>query len=253
MQTFDIFEDIAKRTDGEIYLGVVGPVRTGKSTFIKRFMDLLVLPRITDPYDRERSRDELPQSGAGRQIQTTEPKFVPSEAVTIALDEATAASVRLVDCVGYTVEGAIGYLLDEGPRMVVTPWFDEPIPFQRAAEIGTQKVIEDHSTIGIVVTTDGSITEIPRRAYVDAERRVIDELKAIGKPFVVVLNSTRPEGSVCRELAEQLSETYGTPVVPLDCMNMSEEEAIGLFKSVLYEFPVREVNIRIPRWIAELS
>ncbi|NLH12859.1 MAG: stage IV sporulation protein A [Firmicutes bacterium] len=253
MQTFDIFEDIAKRTDGEIYLGVVGPVRTGKSTFIKRFMDLLVLPRITDPYDRERSRDELPQSGAGRQIQTTEPKFVPSEAVTIALDEATAASVRLVDCVGYTVEGAIGYLLDEGPRMVVTPWFDEPIPFQRAAEIGTQKVIEDHSTIGIVVTTDGSITEIPRRAYVDAERRVIDELKAIGKPFVVVLNSTRPEGSVCRELAEQLSETYGTPVVPLDCMNMSEEETIGLFKSVLYEFPVREVNIRIPRWIAELS
>jgi len=253
MQTFDVFEDIARRTDGEIYLGVVGPVRTGKSTFIKRFMDLLVIPRITDPYDRERSKDELPQSGAGRQIQTTEPKFVPSEAVTIALDEATTASVRLVDCVGYTVEGATGYLLDDGPRMVVTPWFDEPIPFQRAAEIGTQKVIQDHSTIGIVVATDGSITEIPRRAYVEAEKRVVAELKAIGKPFVIVLNSTRPQSSVCRELAEQLSETYGKPVVPLDCMNMTADEAIGLLQSVLYEFPVREINVRIPRWVAALN
>lgn len=253
METFDIFEDIAQRTDGEIYLGVVGPVRTGKSTFIKRFMDLLVLPKITDQYDRERSRDELPQSGAGRQIQTTEPKFVPSEAVTIALDEATTASVRLVDCVGYTVEGATGYLLDEGPRMVVTPWFDDPVPFQKAAEIGTHKVIQDHSTIGIVVTTDGSITEIPRRAYVEAERRVVDELKAIGKPFIIVLNTTNPRGPVAQDVSTQLSEIYGRPVVPLDCMNMTEQEAIGLLQRVLYEFPIREVNVRIPRWVAELS
>jgi stage IV sporulation protein A len=253
MDTFDIFEDIAKRTDGEIYLGVVGPVRTGKSTFIKRFMDLLVLPKITDQYDRERSRDELPQSGAGRQIQTTEPKFVPSEAVTIAIDEATRASVRLVDCVGYTVEGATGYLLDEGPRMVVTPWFDEPVPFQRAAEIGTQKVIQDHSTIGIVVTTDGSITEIPRRAYVDAERRVVDELKALGKPFIIVLNSTNPRGPVCQDLSARLSAEYDKPVVPLDCMNMSADEIVELLRRILYEFPVREVNVKIPRWVAELS
>jgi stage IV sporulation protein A len=253
MDTFDIFEDIAKRTDGEIYLGVVGPVRTGKSTFIKRFMDLLVLPKITDQYDRERSRDELPQSGAGRQIQTTEPKFVPSEAVSIAIDEATRASVRLVDCVGYTVEGATGYLLDEGPRMVVTPWFDEPVPFQRAAEIGTQKVIQDHSTIGIVVTTDGSITEIPRRAYVDAERRVVDELKALGKPFIIVLNSTNPRGPVCQDLSARLSAEYDKPVVPLDCMNMSADEIVELLRRILYEFPVREVNVKIPRWVAELS
>jgi stage IV sporulation protein A len=253
METFDIFEDIARRTDGEIYLGVVGPVRTGKSTLIKRFMDLLVLPKITDQYDRERSRDELPQSGAGRQIQTTEPKFVPSEAVAIAIDEATEASVRLVDCVGYTVEGAIGYLLDEGPRMVVTPWFDEPVPFQRAAEIGTQKVIQDHSTIGIVVTTDGSITEIPRRAYVDAEHRVVDELKSLGKPFIIVLNSTNPRGPVCQDLAARLSAEYDKPVVPLDCMNMTAEEIVDLLRRILYEFPVREVNVKIPRWVAELS
>ena len=210
MEKFDIFRHIAERTGGDVYIGVVGPVRTGKSTFISRFMDLVVLPNMKDAYEKERTRDELPQSGAGKTIMTTEPKFVPGEAVEIALAEKARAAVRMVDCVGYTVPGALGYEEANFPRMVRTPWFEEEVSFQKAAEIGTQKVIQEHSTIGLVVTTDGSITEIKREDYVDAERRVIAELRELGKPFIVVLNSTHPESDDTRGLGETLAAAYAT-------------------------------------------
>jgi len=218
MEKFDIFRHIAERTGGDVYIGVVGPVRTGKSTFISRFMDLVVLPNMKDAYEKERTRDELPQSGAGKTIMTTEPKFVPGEAVEISLAEKARAAVRMVDCVGYTVPGALGYEEANFPRMVRTPWFEEEVSFQKAAEIGTQKVIQEHSTIGLVVTTDGSITEIKREDYVDAERRVIGELKELGKPFIVVLNSTHPESDDTRGLGETLSVAYDVPVIPVDCL-----------------------------------
>jgi stage IV sporulation protein A len=255
MEKVDIFSDIAERTGGDIYLGVVGPVRTGKSTFIKRFMDLLVLPNIQDVFERERAKDELPQSGAGKTIMTTEPKFIPSEAVEIIIRDNIHMNVRMVDCVGYAVEGAIGYAAEYGdePRMINTPWSEAAIPFQEAAEIGTRKVITDHSTIGIVVTTDGSIAEIPREAYIDAEERVITELKQLGKPFIVILNSTRPYAEHTMELSRSLEENYNVPVLPVDCMEMSSEDIMQILEEVLYEFPVAEVNIELPKWVEELD
>ncbi len=253
MESFDIFRDIATRTGGDIYIGVVGPVRTGKSTFIKRFMDLLVIPNIRDVYDKQRSVDELPQSGAGRTIMTTEPKFVPSEAVDVAIEENVKVRVRLVDCVGYTVEGALGYEEEAGPRMVVTPWFDYEVPLEEAAEFGTRKVISDHSTLGLVILTDGTITEIPRANYVPAEKRVIGELQELGKPFVAVLNSVKPWARETQDLAARLAEEYQVPVIPLDCMRMDVEDVKGALREVLYEFPVREVTVRLPIWLNELS
>lgn len=252
MERFDIFKDIAERTGGDIYLGVVGPVRTGKSTFIRRFMDLMVLPNIKNHHERERAKDELPQGGAGRTIMTTEPKFVPNEAIEICIDDRIRFKVRLVDCVGYTVSGAVGYADGEGPRMVRTPWDEEPMPFEEAAEMGTRKVIADHSTIGVVVTTDGTIAEIPREGYEPAESRVISELKELGKPFVVVLNSTNPQAEPALRAAEEIRARYDVPVVPLDCQNMDQEDLNEVLEEVLFMFPVRELAIDLPRWVDEL-
>lgn len=255
MQNYDIFSDIAERTGGDIYFGVVGPVRTGKSTFIKRFMELLVLPNISNVFERERARDELPQSGAGRRITTTEPKFIPSEAVEVILKDTIHMNVRLVDCVGYSVTGALGYEGEEEdePRMVHTPWNDEPIPFEEAAEIGTRKVIADHSTLGIVVTTDGSISDIARENYIEAEQRVISELKEIGKPFVILLNTTRPYAENTMELSRSLGDEYHVPVIPVDCMEMNLNDISQILEEILYEFPVAEVNIELPKWVEELD
>jgi stage IV sporulation protein A len=253
MEKYDIFRDIAERTGGDIYLGIVGPVRTGKSTFIKRFMELLVLPNIVEFHERERAQDELPQSGAGRTIMTTEPKFIPSEAVEISVREGIDIRVRLVDCVGYAVPGALGFEEEDGPRMVITPWFDEEIPFQEAAEIGTRKVITDHSTIGIVVITDGSITDIERDNYLEAEERVIFELKELNKPFLIVLNSLKPYSPETLALAESLSEKYNVSVIPVNCHSMEYDDLIRILQQSLYEFPVTEVNINLPRWIEELD
>ncbi|RNC28036.1 MAG: Stage IV sporulation protein A [Candidatus Dichloromethanomonas elyunquensis] len=254
MQNYDIFSDIAERTGGDIYFGVVGPVRTGKSTFIKRFMELLVLPNISNVFERERARDELPQSGAGRRITTTEPKFIPSEAVEVILKDTIHMNVRLVDCVGYSVEGALGYEGEEDePRMVHTPWNEEAIPFEEAAEIGTRKVITDHSTLGIVVTTDGSIAEIPRENYLSAEQRVISELKEMGKPFMIILNTTRPYAENTLELCRSLEGEYKVPVVPVDCMEMNLNDISQVLEELLYEFPVSEVNIELPKWVEELD
>jgi len=248
-----ILNDIAERTGGDIYLGVVGPVRTGKSTFIKRFMEMMVIPNIKDAYDQERAKDELPQSGAGRTITTTEPKFVPNEAVEISTNNGISLKVRMVDCVGYSVDGALGYEENEEPRMVRTPWFDYEVPFEEAAEIGTRKVIADHSTIGLVVTTDGSISDIPRKNYEEPEERVITELKELNKPFIVILNSTRPYDRETMNLAEELSEKYGVSVIPTDVSLMSVDQMLGILEEVLYEFPVQEVNIKLPRWVDELD
>ena len=237
---------------GEYLLRRCRPVRTGKSTFIKRFMDLLVLPNIEDIHVKERMKDELPQSGAGKMITTTEPKFVPEEPIEIVLEENIKFKVRLVDCVGYTVPGAKGYLDEDGPRMVMTPWFDHQIPFQEAAELGTRKVISEHSTIGLVILTDGSVTDIERDDYVEAEERVIAELKELEKPFIVVLNTDQPHSQQTLELAETLEDRYGVKVVPLDCLRMTQNDILSLLREALYEFPVREINFRYPRWIEEL-
>lgn len=249
----DIYSNIAKRTDGDIYIGVVGPVRTGKSTFIKKFMESLVIPNITSEFRKERAIDELPQSAAGKTIMTTEPKFIPEEAVEVKLSDNATFNVRMIDCVGYIVPEAIGYIENEAPRMVMTPWFDEEIPFAMAAEIGTQKVIKEHSTIGLVVTTDGSITDIPREEYCDAEERVINELTEINKPFVIVLNCLDPKSSSAQKLAAELAEKYNTPVIPVNCLELDEQGISDILKQVLYAFPVKEVNISMPKWITSLD
>ena len=248
-----LYQDISNRTDGDIYIGVVGPVRTGKSTFIKNFMDLLVIPNIDNSYKRERALDELPQSASGRTIMTTEPKFVPNEAVEITLDNNVKFRARLVDCVGYLVNNAIGYLEDDIPRMVKTPWSDEEIPFGDAAEIGTKKVIQDHSTIGILVTTDGSFSGISRDDYILAEERVVRELKEINKPFVIVLNTVAPYSDYSRDLANSLEEKYGCPVIPTDCSNLSLYDINEIFSKVLYEFPIERINISYPKWVDALD
>ncbi len=252
MEKIDIIKSLGERTGGDIYLGVVGAVRTGKSTFIKKFMETLVVPNITDEYEKKRCLDELPQSAQGKTIMTTEPKFVPSTAAKIEIDT-FSANIRLVDCVGYVIPAAKGYEDENGPRMVTTPWYEEKIPFIEAAEIGTEKVIRDHSTIGIVVTTDGSIGEIPRNEYVEAENTVINELREIGKPFIVLLNSTHPMLPETERLAEKLFETHAVPVMPVSIETMGEKEIYSVLREALYEFPVLEVNVNMPEWIGCLK
>ncbi len=253
LEKVDIFKDIAERTGGDIYLGVVGAVRTGKSTFIKKFMESIVLPNMANEADRIRAIDELPQSASGRTIMTTEPKFVPNTAVQILVSEGLHVNIRLVDCVGYAVEGAKGYEDEHGPRMIHTPWFDEPIPFQEAAEIGTRKVIQEHSTLGVVITTDGTISEIPRSSYVFAEQRVIEELKEVGKPFIVVINSQKPNSEPARELREELQNRYDVPVMTMSVADSTEDDMISILREVLYEFPVHEVNVNLPSWVMVLD
>ncbi|NMB27163.1 MAG: stage IV sporulation protein A, partial [Tissierellia bacterium] len=252
MEKFDIYKDIAERTDGDIYAGVVGPVRTGKSTFIKRFMELLVLPNIENKYKKERAKDELPLSGSGKTIMTTEPKFVPNEAVELTLKDNVKFKVRMVDCVGYLVKGALGHIEDNIPRMVTTPWYEKDIPFEEAAELGTRKVITDHSTIGLVITTDGSITDIERSNYIKAEERVISELKELEKPFVIILNTKHPNLDSTMALRESLEEKYGVSVVTVDCLNMEIEDVEKVFEKLLFEFPVKEITINLPGWIEGL-
>jgi len=252
MEKIDIIKSITERTGGDLYLGVVGAVRTGKSTFIKKFIENLVVPNIDDEYERKRCLDEIPQSAQGKMIMTTEPKFVPSNAANISIDE-FSCNVRLVDCVGYVIDGAKGYEDENGPRMVKTPWYDEEIPFVEAAEIGTTKVIKDHSSIGIVVTTDGSFGEISRSNYVEAEARIVSELKEIGKPFIVVLNSSHPTLPETERMAEKLHEEYGVPVLPLSVEAMNEKEVYSVLRESLYEFPVTEVKVNMPDWIACLN
>lgn len=253
MEKYNIYQDIAERSDGDVYIGVVGPVRTGKSTFIKRFMDLLVIPNIENVYQAERARDELPQSAAGRTIMTTEPKFIPNEAVSVSLGDNANLKVRMIDCVGYIVDGSLGYIEEDAPRMVNTPWFEKPIPFYEAAEIGTKKVITEHSTIGLVVTTDGSITEIKREDYISAETRVINELKAINKPFVILLNSTAPRSDKTQALRNELEAEHGVPVIAVNCEELNSEDINHIIETVLFEFPLREINIRMPGWIESLG
>ncbi|MEX2355416.1 MAG: stage IV sporulation protein A, partial [Thermaerobacterales bacterium] len=253
MEHTDLMQDIATRTSGDVFIGVVGPVRTGKSTFIKKFMDLLVLPRITDDAMRRRALDELPQSGAGRTVMTVEPKFVPDDAVALEVQEGLTIRVRLADSVGFPVEGARGYDEDEGPRMVLTPWFEDAIPFEEAAEVGTRKIIADHSTLGVVVTSDGSIGELPREAFIAAEERTIREVNELDRPFVVVLNSSDPTGSYASDLAGELTERYGAPVIPQDCLNMTEADVFAILKELLYEFPVSEFHVHLPSWVDELA
>lgn len=252
MEKYDIIKDISQRTGGDIYLGVVGAVRTGKSTFIKKCIENLVVPNIKDEYDKKRCLDEIPQTAQGKTIMTIEPKFVPSNAATIGVEDFTA-NIRLIDCVGYVIDAAKGYEDENGPRMVRTPWYDEEIPFVEAAEIGTEKVIRDHSTIGIVVTTDGSFGEIARNEYVSAENQVVNELKELGKPFIVVLNSSHPTHPDTEKLAEDLRGEYGVPVVPVSVETMGEKEVYNILKEALFEFPVLNVNVNIPDWIACLS
>lgn len=252
MDKFEVIKSLSERCGGDVYLGVVGAVRTGKSTFIKKFMESLVIPNIEDEFERKRALDELPQSAAGKTIMTTEPKFVPATAANICVDN-FSAKIRLVDCVGYVIDSAKGYEDENGPRMVMTPWYSDPIPFVEAAEIGTEKVIRDHSTIGIVITTDGSIGDIPRNDYVKAEEMVVNELKEIGKPFIVVLNSVHPMLPDTERLANNLKDSYGVPVIPISVENMQEKEMISILKEALYEFPIEQVKVNMPEWIAILN
>ena len=252
MDKQEIIKNIAKRSGGDIYLGIVGAVRTGKSTFIKRVIETLVVPNIEDEYERKRALDEIPQSAAGKTIMTTEPKFVPNNAAKLKIDDFTC-NVRLIDCVGYMIDKAIGATDENGPRMVKTPWYNEEIPFTEAAEIGTEKVIKDHSTIGIVITSDGSIGEFERNDYLEAETRVINELKSIGKPFIVVLNSTHPSLPETERLSETLREEYNVPVLPISIEAMTEKDMYNILREALYEFPVLEVKVNMPEWIAILN
>ena len=253
MPEHSIYKDIAERTGGDIYVGVVGPVRSGKSTFIKRFMEAVVLPNMGEGYSRERARDELPQSAAGKTVMTTEPKFIPEEAVPIVLDNNAQMRVRMIDCVGYLIPEAMGAIEEGQPRMVRTPWREEPMPFAEAAEMGTHKVITDHSTIGMLVTTDGSIGEIARESYEEAEERIVRELKTLGKPFAVILNSARPESESARALAYELEEKYGVPVALVSCIDLDAEDIRHILGLVLEEFPVAEITIRMPEWMNALD
>lgn len=252
MEVFDVYRDIKARTNGEIYLGIVGPVRTGKSTFIKRFMDLLVLPKMEDDHSRERTRDELPQSASGRTIMTTEPKFVPKDAAEISLLDDVKVKVRLIDCVGYMVEGASGHMENEEERKVKTPWFEYEIPFTKAASIGTQKVIHDHATIGIVITTDGSICDLKRGNYMTAEEKTIRELQSIGKPFLVLVNSKKPYGTEAKQVAEEIQEKYKVTAMTVNCEQLREEDIHRIMERVLFEFPISEVQFYIPKWVEML-
>ena len=252
MTQTSIYSDIAERTGGDIYIGVVGPVRTGKSTFIKRFMDTLVLPGIEDEYSRDRARDELPQSAAGKTVMTTEPKFIPNEAVELHLGNASFR-VKMIDCVGYIVPGALGHTENDAPRMVMTPWSDEPMPFETAAEIGTRKVINEHSTIGILVSTDGSIGELPRESFAETEKRVVNELKAQNKPFVIVLNSATPSSAESLDLAQSLEDEYGIPVALVSCPELDENDIRKILELVLLEFPIKELRFELPKWMTCLD
>lgn len=253
MTNTDIYKDIAARTGGAVMIGVVGPVRTGKSTFIKRFMDTLVIPNIEDDYARERARDELPQSGSGRTIMTAEPKFVPEDAVQVRLGDDTLCTVRMVDCVGYMVNGASGRFEDGSERLVTTPWFDHEVTMTEAAEVGTQKVICDHSTIGLVITTDGSICDIEREAYIEPEKRAITELKSIGKPFIILLNSAQPESDAAMELSNSLATEYGAPCVCVNCQTLSEGDICEIMRKVLGQFPLMELSVRLPEWFSAVE
>ena len=252
MEKIEVIKNIGKRSGGDIYLGVVGAVRTGKSTFIRKFMENLVIPNITDEYERKRCLDELPQAAAGKTIMTTEPKFVPATAAKIQIEDFTA-NIRMIDCVGYVIPAAKGYEDENGPRLVMTPWYSEPIPFVEAAEIGTEKVIKDHSTIGIVVTTDGSIGDIPRNEYLEAEKTVIEELSSLGKPYIVLLNSAHPMLPDTEKLAESLKEQYKVPVMPISIEAMQERDMYNILKEALYEFPIEQIKVNMPEWIAILN
>ena len=253
MGEHSIYRDIAERTGGDIYIGVVGPVRTGKSTFIKRFMEALVLPNIDDGYSRDRARDEMPQSAAGKTVMTTEPKFVPDEAVTIKLDDCASLRVKMIDCVGYIVSEALGTIENGQPRMVNTPWQEEPMPFVEAAEMGTEKVIKEHSTIGMLITSDGSIGEISRESYVEAEERVVNELKTIGKPFAMILNSAQPTSEKAIALAYELEAKYKVPVALVSCIDLDFEDIKNILELVLHEFPVSELQIELPAWMSAID
>ena len=253
MASTGIYSDIATRTKGDIYIGVVGPVRTGKSTFIKQFMDTLVIPNITDASKKDRAVDELPQSASGRTIMTTEPKFIPEDAVEVSLPDNACFKVRMIDCVGYIVPSSLGYFEGETPRMVKTPWFEKEIPFNMAAEIGTQKVISEHSTIGLVITTDGSVTDIPRNEYEEAEERVINELKAIDKPFLVLLNSAYPDAPQTADLVSSLSDKYGVAVKAVNCKELTNDAIKDIISEILFEFPVKEVRVNLPGWVMNLE
>lgn len=253
MLDYNIYGDIAERTGGDLYLGVVGPVRTGKSTFIKNFMNMMVIPNIQNEHSRERAMDELPQSAGGRMIMTTEPKFIPNEAALIRLEDSLSLKVRLIDCVGYIVDSALGYIENDNPRMVMTPWSDSPIPFAEAAETGTEKVISEHSTVGIVVTTDGSITDIAKEDYAPAEERVINELKALGKPFIVILNTLNPASEYTEEHRAFLEDKYRVPVLSVNCAELTTDDINTIIKNLLLAFPVTEISINLPEWADALN
>lgn len=250
---FDLYKDIKHRCNGEIFIGVVGPVRTGKSTFIKRFMDIMVLPNMDESPEKTRLMDELPQSGTGKTITTTEPKFIPQNAANIYLTDDVSVNIRMVDCVGYMVDGATGHMEEDVPRMVKTPWFEEEIPFVKAAEIGTGKVIKEHSTVGIVVTTDGSVTDIPRDSYLDAEKETIEELKELHKPFIVLVNSNKPYSEDAKKTAMDISQSYGVTALPMNCQQMKQEDIRLILENLLYEFPVSVMEFYMPKWVEMLK
>lgn len=253
MDTNKLYSDISKRTNGDIYIGVVGPVRTGKSTFIKRFMETLVVPNIHGDFQKQRAIDELPQSAAGRTIMTAEPKFIPDEAVRIELTKGASLRVKMIDCVGYIVPSALGYMEEDTPRMVRTPWYPEPIPFNMAAEVGTKKVITDHSTIGIVITTDGSFGELERHEFIEAEERVIQELKAIDKPFVIMVNSADPSATAAQDIVNHLYHTYDVPTLACNCTQLDQEDIRNILECILFEFPIKELHIDLPEWVTILD